>query len=78
MTIRTKAAIVGSLLLILAMILILGSPDLFPSATPPPHHEMTDAERQWIKARHKYHGITMSIIENGEHYFIRAGHRCRL
>jgi hypothetical protein len=40
--------------------------------------EMSDQERAWIKSRHKYHGITISVIENGQHYFIRDGKRCRL
>jgi hypothetical protein len=33
---------------------------------------------QWIKERHKYHGIQVSEIYRGEHTFMRDGKRCRL
>lgn len=38
----------------------------------------TGAEKRWIAQRHRYHGIWASIEENGEHYFIRDGKRCKL
>jgi len=33
---------------------------------------------QWIKNRHKYHGINGSIEYRGEHYFYRDGKKCKL
>jgi hypothetical protein len=36
-------------------------------------------EKEWIKARHQYHGIWYSEYEPGYgHYFIRNNRRCRL
>ena len=33
----------------------------------------------WIKERHKYHGIQTSFEERGKHYFIdKKGRKCRL
>jgi hypothetical protein len=32
----------------------------------------------WIKERHKYYGISGSVIEKGKHYFYREGKRCAL
>jgi hypothetical protein len=49
---------------------------------PPPERrvvvQFTPAEKRWIAQRHKYHGISGSILENGEHYFYRNGKRCKL
>lgn len=48
---------------------------------PPSRHvavQFTKAEKRWIAERHKYHGISGSILENGEHYFYRDGKRCKL
>ena len=33
---------------------------------------------QWIKDRHKYHGINGSVEYRGEHYFYRDGKKCKL
>jgi hypothetical protein len=42
--------------------------------------KLTEAEKAWIEARHKYHGIWASIYdpETGESYFYRDGKKCRL
>ena len=44
----------------------------------PPVIQPTAAEKRWIEQRHKFHGIDVSIEENGQHYFIRNGKRCKL
>ena len=36
-------------------------------------------DKAWVIERHRYHGITVSIEENGKHYFYdRRGRRCKL
>ena len=41
-------------------------------------HQFSEEERRDIEKRHKYHGISISITENGERYFYRDGKRCKL
>ena len=51
-------------------------------APPPPERRVvvqpTQAEKRWLDARFKYHGIWACIEENGEHYFYRDGKKCKL
>ena len=44
----------------------------------PPVIQPSAAEKRWLNERFKFHGISASIEENGEYYFIRNGKRCRL
>jgi len=77
MTLTVKSAIVGTLGLLLAMTYLYLIN--IPSPQPLPRPALNDSQRDWIKERHRYHGINVSIAgPGGEFYFIRNGIRCRL
>jgi len=75
---RTLTAIAAFLVLLILGFLIwsLSAPD------PRPRSQgfKTEAERAYVTARHKHHGILMSRpnYETGEAYFMRDGVKCRL
>jgi hypothetical protein len=71
---RTLTLIAAMLLLALIWWLTLPVAESIP---PPP---LTDAERAYVRERHRYHGITASIRDRqtGERYFYRDGKRCKL
>lgn len=66
-------------LVLLAIILcILQVQCRFSIAPLPDALQPVEEERVRIRERHQFHGITTSIEENGERYFIRNGRRHRL
>jgi len=75
---RTLTAIAAFLILLYLGFLIwsLSAPDPYPRAG----GFKTEAEREYVTARHKHHGILMSRpnYETGEVYFMRDGQKCRL
>jgi len=73
---KTCVAIAAFLILLILGFLIwsLSAPD------PGSQGFKSEAERAYVAARHKHHGIFMSRPnrETGETYFIRDGVKCRL
>jgi len=68
------------ILVLLALLLQVVARWISPDPPAPPRAivQLTAEERRWIRARHEFHGISASILENGERYFIRDGKKCRL
>ena len=74
----------GILLLLLLIGGMIGYAARAYAGTPEPRRDIhaaaqiPAAEKRWIEQRHKHHGISGSIEENGEHYFYRGGKKCKL
>jgi len=71
--------------IILGIILILSAYAFFAwlifvfAETPNSYDHVNWPEKQWVVERHKFHGITVSIEENGKHYFYdKRGRKCKL
>lgn len=46
---------------------------------PPRYEKISEEEREWVKMRHRFHGIWYSEIgPDGEHFFWRDGRRVKL
>ena len=75
---RALTAIAAFLILFILGFLIwsLSAPDLRPRS----NGFKTEAEREYVTARHKHHGIKMSRpnYKTGEVYFMRDGKVCKL
>ncbi len=66
-------------LIILAIAYVAFAWIVFVFAETPRYDHANWPEKQWVVERHKYHGITVSIEENGKHYFYdKRGRKCKL
>lgn len=77
--VRTVSGILGFALLV-GIMMALGF-WLLPDPPPPRAHPvLTDADRRYVTARMKFHGIEHAELDEatGERYFWRDGERCRL
>lgn len=63
--------------LILAAVILAIDCWLEPAALAP-RLVFTEAQREWVAERMRYHGITTSIFDGREYYFYRDGKKCRL